>query len=765
MNIKPARRRPRVGLEQLESREVPAAIGTLDQTFSPSGVLGVTSVVSGNEFRGVAVQRDGKIVAVGGPAGLTGPDFYITRFNPDGSLDTTFGTAGTGVVTVDVGGAGQIDNANAVAIDRLDRIVVIGSGGAVVPDFALVCLSPDGKSVVLNKHFHIGNPADANAARGVAIQNLGSNLNAIVIAGDAKVGGDRDFAFIRVDPTTGALLGTAQTSDFPAAGDDETGNAVAIDPTTDKIVLVGTTSSAGATDIAIIRRNADGSVDGTFNNAAGQKQINVSGNDAARGAVVTPTGSIIVTGNNGAADADTVVAQLLSTGGFDPAFNGGAIKTITRAGNDFNRAVARQVDGRIVVVGDAGLDVGLFRLTADGKLDTSFNATGDATFNVNGNDDGNAVAIDPNGRIVIAGDDAASAGFVGRVIGTVEKGQLLTVGGPLFPSAFLYKPDFATGQYKGSLSYDSPFGNVAVNIRTAVGDVNGDGVPDFVTVTGPGTPIRLAVTNGATINSFQQFELVAPFDPFGGDFTGGGFVAVGDFDHDGHADFAVSPDQGGGPRVTIFSLIDGVRVLKQNFFGIDDPDFRGGARVAIGDINGDATPDLAVAAGFLGGPRTAIFDGKTVFATPTRLIGDFFAFPGTDAVTLRNGVYVSIGDVDGDGFADLVFGGGPGGAPRVFVLSGALVSANNVAGAQANPIANFFVAGNASDRGGVRVASTDADGDNKAEVVVGSGRPQPNPVRVYLGKNFSGVGEPTTFQDDLLGPNTIPPLPDGVFVG
>src|SRR4029077_12227812 len=109
------------------------------------------------------------------------------------------------------------------------------------------------------------------------------------------------------------------------------------------------------------------------------------------------------------------------------------------------------------------------------------------------------------------------------------------------------------------------------------------------------------------------------------------------------------------------------------------------------------------------------------------------------AVTLRNGVFVAVGDVNGDGFADLIFGGGPGGAPRVSSLSGVIVSAWNVAGAQANPIANFFVAGNSSDRGGVRLAAKDADGDSKADVVAGSGEGSPANVRIYLGKNFTST--------------------------
>jgi hypothetical protein len=85
-----------------------------------------------------------------------------------------------------------------------------------------------------------------------------------------------------------------------------------------------------------------------------------------------------------------------------------------------------------------------------------------------------------------------------------------------------------------------------------------------------------------------------------------------------------------------------------------------------------------------------------------------------------------------------------------------------VGGAQANPIANFFVAGNSADRGGVRVAATDADGDGKADVAVGSGEGDPSKVRVYLGKNFTSHNEPTVFQDiDPFGAT----LPGGVFVG
>ena len=201
--------------------------------------------------------------------------------------------------------------------------------------------------------------------------------------------------------------------------------------------------------------------------------------------------------------------------------------------------------------------------------------------------------------------------------------------------------------------------------------------------------------------------------------------------------------------------------LRANFLGIDDSNFRGGARAALGDIDFDGIPDLLVAAGFGGGPRVALFAGETLLTTRGRLGNDFFAFP-EDATTLRNGVFAALGDINGDGFADLIFGGGPGGAPRILILSGQLVSSFSSA-TFTQPIANFFVEGNATDRGGVRVAIKNADGDVKADLAVGSGENSRPKVRVYLGKNFTTGGEPGIAQDiEAFGPA---PLAEGVFVG
>jgi hypothetical protein len=318
----------------------------------------------------------------------------------------------------------------------------------------------------------------------------------------------------------------------------------------------------------------------------------------------------------------------------------------------------------------------------------------------------------------------------------------------------------ATGTLQPTGTTITPFGQLPVAVRTATADVNGDGFDDVIMVTGPGVPARFAVVSGA--DGFTL--LVPPTDPFGGNFTGGAFVAAGDLNGDGRSEFVFCPDQGGGPNVVIYSLnADGSLATPRAFFALGNPTFRGGARPAMGDINHDGTPDLAIGAGFLGGPNVEVHDGKAVaVGNYDQLIGGgFFAFDGADATTLRNGVFLTIGDLNGDGFGELIVGGGPGGGPRVLALDGKMLSAGNVTAAYAAPVANFFF-GDDSNRGGVRLTTANLDGDGRGDLIVGSGEGVASRARVYLGKNFTTGGEPAQFQD--LDPYAAV-LPGGVYVG
>lgn len=250
-------------------------------------------------------------------------------------------------------------------------------------------------------------------------------------------------------------------------------------------------------------------------------------------------------------------------------------------------------------------------------------------------------------------------------------------------------------------------------IRVVSSDVTGDGIIDYVVVPGPGAPATAFIYNGA------NNALITTISPFG-DFTGGMFAAVGpgkngDIDGDGRSEIVLTPDEGGGPRVVVVHGGDFATIA--SFLGIDDPNFRGGARPALGDITSDGKADVIVAAGFGGGPRLSLFDGVGILnGLLNHPFNDFFVFEPT----LRNGVFIAAGDVNGDNFVDLLLGGGPGGGPRVEVMSGALLLAYGPGPANAFPLMNFF-AGSTDQRKGVHVASKDLDGNGKFDVLAGSG--------------------------------------------
>ena len=111
-------------------------------------------------------------------------------------------------------------------------------------------------------------------------------------------------------------------------------------------------------------------------------------------------------------------------------------------------------------------------------------------------------------------------------------------------------------------------------------------------------------------------------------------------------------------------------------------------------------------------------------------------------------------DVNGDGFAELIAGGGPGGGPRVRAFNGL----DLLAGTQ-NPIADFF-AGDTNNRGGVRVSVKNLDSDNLADIVVGAGTGAGSRVTAYAGKAISVAAPPELFAFDAFAGFT-----GGVFVG
>ena len=278
----------------------------------------------------------------------------------------------------------------------------------------------------------------------------------------------------------------------------------------------------------------------------------------------------------------------------------------------------------------------------------------------------------------------------------------------------------------------APFPGYRGEIRVASADVNGDGVVDLIAGAGPGGGPRVRVLSGI---DFSPIADIFAFEP---SFTGGVSVAAGDFNGDGFSEIVVGAGDGGGPRVLIFDgqtqgLIADLFVFEQSF--------RGGVRVSVGDFNGDGIPDLIAAAGEGGGPRIKVINGANL--SGQAVLADFFAFEQT----LRNGVYVGAGDVDGDGLADVVAGAGPGGGPRVSVFDAATFVANPANDPNTARTIDYFAYDMAS-RDGVRVAVKNADGTGFGDIVTGPGSGPPL-IRVYSTSRFSDAGVPQQLSEQF----------------
>jgi hypothetical protein len=257
-------------------------------------------------------------------------------------------------------------------------------------------------------------------------------------------------------------------------------------------------------------------------------------------------------------------------------------------------------------------------------------------------------------------------------------------------------------------------------------------------VTGEGIPdivVGPGPGGGPDIQVFRATDgsLLMNFMALDPGFTGGLFVAVGDVNADGFGDIIVGADAGGGPRVQVFSGRDGS--LIRNFFTFD-PGFTGGVRVAAGDVNNDGFADIITGAAPGGGPRVTVFSGRDL-----SVLQDFFATdPG-----FTGGLYVGAGDVSNDRRADIITGASSGGGPRVQVFDGATRALRQ----------NFF-AYDPGFTGGVRVAAIDFNADGHADIITGPGPSGGPEIRIRDGLTLQDLNTFFAFDQGFRG---------GVFVG
>ncbi|MBI1914138.1 MAG: Ig-like domain repeat protein [Planctomycetes bacterium] len=257
------------------------------------------------------------------------------------------------------------------------------------------------------------------------------------------------------------------------------------------------------------------------------------------------------------------------------------------------------------------------------------------------------------------------------------------------------KDYFVTGGTTGEVRiFDATTGAIVADgivypggVNAAVGDINGDSIADFVFAPASG-PGPVMIFNG------QDLSLMALFFPYGAGYTAGVNVAIGDILGNGQADVITGVGglaPAGLPQVMVFGLSFPLG------FNVYAPDFAGGVRVAAGDLEAAGRADIVTAPG----PGTV-----AGVAPPLELVslryGLIPLFPAYGA-TMTAGVFVAMGDVDGDGHADIITGAG-GGAPNVEVFSGATLA-----------LEQSFLAYPGTQ--GVSVGAVDRNGDGRADII------------------------------------------------
>ena len=386
---------------------------------------------------------------------------------PPTGLDAAFGNAGK--VTQGPGGV-----ARAVALDAQGRIVAaIGNALArYLPDGTLDASFGSGGSVA-----NVLGSVAGNEIFDVAIQADGR----IVAAGKARASGSNslgdDFAAARMnaDGSRDGSFNGGQVLQVDWIGAPDRATRVLLQPD-GRIVLAGfaTTVYTGGGDdsaFAAVRLNADGSLDAGFGNG-GRAVAEVMLLDFGYAAALQPDGKILVAGRISANRGDSShfgAVRFNADGSLDSGFGSGGTLYIGEVGEVLSLAL--QPDGRIVLAiqhsDNGNLAFGLVRLQADGSVDTGFGAAGLAFAHLGpGRDSPAALALQADGRIVVAGLTAESNGALNWGVARFEATGTLDTS---FGSGGFYAIDFFGGSDGAQDVVIQPDGRILVSGSAANG--------------------------------------------------------------------------------------------------------------------------------------------------------------------------------------------------------------------------------------------------------------------------------------------------------
>jgi len=398
---------------------IPGQPGTLDGAWATLSTLGPGKAITpvgadDDKAYAIALQPDGKVVLVGTCRTAIDLDFCALRYNANGTVDTSFGSGGS--VTTSLGTSD--DWANGVAVQPDGKIVLAGLcvNGATV-DFCALRYNANG---TLDTSFGSGGkvitPVDTvdDYAKALILQPDGK----IVLAGNCFNGTNSSFCAVRYNAngTLDASFGTAGKVITPVGTFTSAASALALQPD-GKLVLAGSCSNGTNDDFCALRYNANGTPDSSFGSAGKVFAAVGTGLDDATALALQPDGKLVLSGYCYVGiNADFCALRLNTNGTLDTSFGiAGKVITPVGTGNDFVQALALQPDGKLVLAGrcfnGTDDDFCALRYSANGSLDTTFGGGGKVITQVSsGNDDiANAIALQPDGKLVLAGSCGGAA--------------------------------------------------------------------------------------------------------------------------------------------------------------------------------------------------------------------------------------------------------------------------------------------------------------------------------------------------------------------
>lgn len=351
-----------------------ARTGVLDRDFGRRGLVRTDFGPGADSASALSVLGDGRILVAGTTHGPRRGTIALTRHTPAGTLDPTFGSGGK------VAGTFPGDaEATALAVSAEGQIFVAGS---ISPKDA------DRRAMLVTRHDADGNPDSAFGDEGRVVLRIGSTDararaiaavpdGSLIVVGSLGGGAHERVVVARLD-AAGRLdseFGTGGIVRADLGGSSAGGFAVALDAD-GRIVVAGRVDR----DLAVVRFDAQGDIDSGFGDD-GVTRIDVEGGfDLAR-AIAVRDGVVVVAGTTSAqGESDFVVVRLDDDGDPDASFGEGGLRRTDLGGIESAHALALQPDGSIVVAGqttnEEGSDLALVAYRPDGELVEGFGRGG-----------------------------------------------------------------------------------------------------------------------------------------------------------------------------------------------------------------------------------------------------------------------------------------------------------------------------------------------------------------------------------------------------